>query len=448
MVKKGKKAVAGTAMGFASMALVAVLLSYGSLSLCASVLLGESEKAGISEESSGDSMPDADDAMNGDAVSVMGTIGGEENISSDEAISDEAVSSDGVDLSVSAECAILYCRNTGEIVFEKNAEMCHPMASTTKIMTAIVAIERVSLGKPVLVSSDAVGIIGSSIYLYAGEELTMEALLYALMLESANDAAAAIAISVAGSVEEFAVLMNEKAEELGLTGTHFTNPHGLDDEGHYTTAKDLAILTDYALDNPTFRKIVSTYKQTIPMRNGEGTRLLVNHNKLLKNYDGAIGVKTGYTSASGRCLVSAAERDGLSFISVTLNAPDDWRDHGAMLDSGFSVYKTVSVADPGSESYTVDVVGGTSSSVTVSNKEGLNAVLRADSKEIQKVVCLDQFYYAPIDCDSCLGRVIFYSGEKYLGELPLYPEESVGAEEYKKSFFEKIADFFSGLFSE
>lgn len=444
MIKKTSKKVIGTSVGFASMALVAVLISYASLSVCASIVLKESNIPTLSETKfANDINPEISDAVKENAVSVMGKIGTDNSFFSLSEVASVEIDA----LSVSAECAALYCRNTGEFIYEKNSDIRHSMASTTKIMTAIVAIEKASLGKTVLVSSDAVGIIGSSIYLYAGEELTMESLLYALMLESANDAAAAIAISVAGSIEDFADMMNEKAAELGLTGTHFTNPHGLDDREHYTTARDLAVLTDYALKNPTFRKIVSTYKQTIPMHNGDGTRLLVNHNKMLKNYDGAIGVKTGYTSSSGRCLVSAAERDDLSFISVTLNAPDDWSDHTSMLDAGFSVYRNVSIATPKSESYTVNVVGGISNSVTVTNTDSLNAVLASDSSEVGKKFYLEPFYYAPITQGSCLGKVVFYSGEKYIGELPLYSAEAVEVKDHKKALLERMADFISDIFS-
>jgi D-alanyl-D-alanine carboxypeptidase len=164
-------------------------------------------------------------------------------------------------------------------------------------------------------------------------------LLFGLMLRSANDAAAAIAYEISGSIEAFADKMNEKAESLGLTDTHFTNPHGLDDKEHYTTARELAIITGEALKNDTFLQIVSTKKQIITNSDGE-SRLLINHNKLLNMYENTIGVKTGFTKKSGRCLVGAAERDGVRLITVTINAPDDWKDHTALFDYGFSKLKT------------------------------------------------------------------------------------------------------------
>ena len=197
--------------------------------------------------------------------------------------------------SISARSAILIAAETGEALFEKAADERLPMASTTKIMTALAAIESMPLDTVVTVPAGAVGVEGSSVYLEAGEKLTLEDLLYALLLASANDAATAIALTVSGSVEEFAALMNEKAAALGLSGTHFTNPHGLYDEEHYTTAADLAKLTAYALENEVFAKIVSTYKRTIPLNGDNGVRVLINHNRLLRMSDDVIGVKTGFT---------------------------------------------------------------------------------------------------------------------------------------------------------
>ncbi|MBQ0124720.1 MAG: D-alanyl-D-alanine carboxypeptidase [Clostridiales bacterium] len=162
-----------------------------------------------------------------------------------------------------------------------------------------------------------------------------------MMLQSANDAAAAIAYEIAGGISEFAEMMNAKARELGLENTHFSNPHGLDDTDHYTTARDLAALARYALENETFARIVSTKKITIKMHGGDTSRVLVNHNRLLRTYDDIIGVKTGYTKKCGRTLVSAAERDGVRLICVTLDDGDDWRDHRAMLDAGFDKYERV-----------------------------------------------------------------------------------------------------------
>lgn len=243
------------------------------------------------------------------------------------------------DMRLSAKSAVLYDPHSESFLYSKNADTRLPMASTTKIMTALVAIESASLEATVDISDDAIGTEGSSLYLKKGERMTMGDLLFGLMLRSANDAAAAIAYEISGSIEAFADKMNEKAESLGLTDTHFTNPHGLDDKEHYTTARELAIITGEALKNDTFLQIVSTKKQIITNSDGE-SRLLINHNKLLNMYENTIGVKTGFTKKSGRCLVGAAERDGVRLITVTINAPDDWKDHIALFDYGFSKLKT------------------------------------------------------------------------------------------------------------
>lgn len=237
--------------------------------------------------------------------------------------------------SVSARSAILVSSD-GKVLFEKNADERLPMASTTKIMTCLLAIENCALDDVLTVTSEAAGIEGSSLYLKEGDAVTVKDLLYAAMLRSANDAAAALAIHVSWSKEEFAALMNEKASELGMRNTHFTNPHGLPDDGHYTTARDFARLAVCALENDTFAEIAKT-KEYVVTVNGEERKPVKNHNRLLFTYDGCIGVKTGYTASSGRCLVSAAERDGVRLVCVTLSDRDDWRDHAALLDHGFRI---------------------------------------------------------------------------------------------------------------
>ena len=218
------------------------------------------------------------------------------------------------------------------------------MASTTKIMTALVVLEHRKLSDPVTVNAAAVGTEGSSLYLRAGETLTVENLLTGLLLASANDAAAAFAYEIAGGIDAFAGLMNEKAAALGLADTHFVNPHGLSAEGHYTTAADLARLAAFALENDDFRRICATRSAVVGSADGS-SRFLRNHNRLLWQYPGAIGVKTGYTVACGRCLVSAAEREGNRFVAVTLDDRDDWRDHTKLLNYAFDTFTTFPVAD-------------------------------------------------------------------------------------------------------
>jgi D-alanyl-D-alanine carboxypeptidase/D-alanyl-D-alanine carboxypeptidase (penicillin-binding protein 5/6) len=346
-------------------------------------------------------------------------------------------------LSLSAECAVLIEAESGDVLFAKNADEMRPMASTTKIMTAIVALECEDISNTVSVSKDAVGVTGSSIYLYEGEKLSLEELLYAMMLESANDAAAAIAIEVAQSVSAFAELMNEKAAALGLNDTNFTNPHGLYDENHFTTARDLAALTAYALKNNDFRSIVSTFKRVIPLNNYEGSRVLINHNKLLKRYNGTIGVKTGYTIASGRCLVSAAERDGLTFIAVTLNAPDDWNDHITMLDYGFNTYERVYLSSDTPECYNIPVVGGNIGSIQCDTKDSISVVLKKSDINITSALELKRFYYAPIDQGERLGQQIFYNNGQEIARIPITASYKIEAVKYKFNLFR----FITGLFT-
>ena len=342
---------------------------------------------------------------------------------------------------VSAKSAILIEAESGRVLYQKNAFVRLPMASTTKIMTAIVAIEQGDLSKTVTVSKDAVGVEGSSIYLEPNERLTLEALVYALLLQSANDAATAIAIEVGGSVEGFAKLMNAKAKELGLTATHFTNPHGLDDEEHYTSAYDLAKITAYALSNKTFRAICSTYKKTIP-KGEDGTRVLVNHNKLLRLYEGAIGVKTGFTKRSGRCLVGAAERDGLTLVSVTLNAPDDWNDHEKLLDFGFSNYERITLAQKGELTTPLPLAGGTADHVIAANADEVSVMLNRTHGEITYRIEAPQLLCAPIQTGDPLGRIVYLCDGEEIASSDLVAVSSVDTPQKRFSLWRWITSLF------
>lgn len=337
----------------------------------------------------------------------------------------------GADLSVSARSAVLIEASSGEVIWAKNPDTRMPMASTTKIMTALVALEMGDITKKVKISPLAVGVEGSSIYLSENEALTLEELLYAMMLESANDAAAAIAIEIGGSIEGFAELMNKKAQSMGLCDTHFENPHGLDGETHYTTARELALIAREALSNETFRKIVSTHKKVIPLGNGEGARVLVNHNKMLDRYEGANGVKTGFTKKSGRCLVSSAERDGLTFIAVTLNAPDDWNDHENMLDLAFSLYEKRTLCDIGSFSYIMPLCGGVGDHVMLENTQKVTVILPRSANNIKCVVELPRFCYAPISEGDVVGRLVFTLDGKEIAESEIIAKTTVGMQKKK-----------------
>jgi D-alanyl-D-alanine carboxypeptidase len=343
----------------------------------------------------------------------------------------------------SAKAAVLMEADSGDLIFSQNENARLPMASTTKIMTALVTLERASLDEKITIPAAAVGIEGSSIYLVENEILTIEDLLYALMLQSANDAAVALALAVAGSVDAFATLMNEKAVDLGLTDSHFVNPHGLDADEHYTTAKELALITRAAMENPTFRRICGTERKSIPMQGIEGKRLLLNHNKMLRTYDGAIGVKTGFTKKTGRCLVSAAERDGVTLIAVTLGAPDDWRDHTAMLDYGFSLYESVSLCEVGSYHAPLWVQSGTQEYVMVENTDALSVTLRRNHGEIVCRVELPRFVFASIQVGDQLGQLSYWERQRdgslrEIGSVPLYAANTVEAVRYKISLWERI----------
>lgn len=341
-------------------------------------------------------------------------------------------------MEISARHAVVLEAESMDTVYEKDGYTRAPMASTTKIMTALLAVEAGNLDKTVTVPKEATGIEGSSIYLQEGERLTLEDLVYALMLESANDAAMAIAICIGGSVDAFVEMMNERARELGLKDTHFTNPHGLDNEEHYTTAYDLARLGAYAMENPVFEEIVSTKKRVIPLSD-EGSRVLINHNKLLRLYEGTIGVKTGFTRRSGRCLVSCGERDGVRLICVTLNAPNDWNDHRRLLDFGFDGYERIRLADAGDYTLSLNCINGEKSYVLCSNYDSLSVTLKKGTEgEIRAVTEYDRLLSAPIKKGDRVGQIVFYCNENKIGECPLYALEGVKSIRYKKSISERI----------
>ena len=289
---------------------------------------------------------------------------------------------------VSARCAYVLDAVSGRVLYEKNPQERSLIASTTKIMTALIVCEQCNVLDRMRIPKEAVGIEGSSMYLQEGEVLTLQELLYGLMLSSGNDAAVALAIYCGGTVEGFAELMNDKARNLGLKNTHFENPNGLDSPGHYSTAQDLAVLAAYAMDNPIFRKTVSA--KSLMM----GQRYLTNHNKLLWRVEGADGVKTGYTKAAGRILVSSAVRNDRRLVAVTIDDPDDWNDHASLLEEGFSRYTVRQILKKGQLIDTLEVVGGEAGKVSVLAAEDFFYAL---AQEEQPFVMLPGpgFVYAP-----------------------------------------------------
>ncbi len=328
------------------------------------------------------------------------------------------------DISVSADSAILYEPTEGLILYEKNADKRRPMASTTKVMTALVAVENYTLDTVVEFPSEAVGTPGSSAYFKAGEKMTVEDLLYALLLQSANDAAVALAILVAGDIPSFAEQMNQKAEALGLCDTHFQNPHGLHEDGHYTTAKELAIIAAEALRHPILRPIFSAKRYTA--KTSCADRTFVNHNKLLFQCAEAVGMKTGFTKASGRCLVGAAEQDGLTLITVTLDAPNDWQDHRSLFSLGFSRYERVEVIAPRAVNYRIPVLGGSAPFVTLSNKDGFSCVLpRGERDGISVTPDISAYPIAPITSGLPCGRLLIRRANTVIATVPLYATSDI-----------------------
>lgn len=341
--------------------------------------------------------------------------------------------------STSARSAVLYLPENESFLYAKNADERMPMASTTKIMTALVALDLCDFSDIVEIDDSAIGVEGSSAYLRHGDMLTMEELIYALLLQSANDAAVAIACHIGGSVEGFSALMNEKAQQLGLSDTHFTNPHGLDDEDHYTTARELAIIASEALKNPQFKKIVSTYKRTFSTE--ERVRTYINHNKLLKLYDGCIGVKTGFTKKSGRCLVGAAEKDGLCFVTVTLNAPDDWSDHRKMLEYGFDSLEKLTVSVPFDHIYRIPIIDGTIDSLMVASCIGAEVIKERGDSDVSERVKLVRYGIAPINRGDILGEIIYTIDGKEIARVPLVATETIEKKK-QNGFFDRILSIF------
>ncbi len=344
-------------------------------------------------------------------------------------------------LALSAQCAILIDANTGRVLFSHNAEKKAGMASTTKIVTALCALENGKLDSVAKISPTAYGVEGSSMYLALNEELSLEDLLWGLMLVSGNDAATAIAEHISGSTEKFATLMNQTAEKAGAYNSHFTNPHGLSDENHYTTAQDLAKITACALKNPKFREIVSTSKKVLPRRNRDPARQLSNHNKLLHMIDGCIGVKTGFTKATGRCLVSAVERNGMCFVCVTLNAPDDWNDHIALFNQGFSEYIPQKVKTAGEFVSVASVKNGYSDAVSLSIPEDIILPLK-DGEESSLSFSPIPFedLQAPISKGDTIGTLFITLGSNETFEFPLVAAENI---DLKKISFKAESSAFS-----
>jgi D-alanyl-D-alanine carboxypeptidase len=255
------------------------------------------------------------------------------------------------------------------------------------------------------------------------------------MLESANDAAVAIALHISDSVEDFSVLMNRKAKEIGLENTNFCNPSGLPNDDHFSTARDLSVLMSYCMENLDFAEISSTRTKSISAPNGK-TRFLSNHNKLLRLYDPCCGGKTGYTKIAGRCLVSVAKKDGVTLICTTLGAPNDWNDHCSLFDFGFRMFSDQAVVNKGDLRFSIPVVGGSASQIIVDNSDSFSIPLR-EGEKIEITVEMSSFLYAPVNNGDQIGEAIVYLGDKEVSRLALAAKEDSAIREVKLSFWQK-----------
>ncbi len=340
---------------------------------------------------------------------------------------------------VSAASAIVMETTTHRVLYEKNADAKMSMASTTKIMTALLAVESGQWDREITVTAEMLKTEGSSIYLKEGDVLTLEALVLGLMLESGNDAALTIAIALAGSEEAFAEQMNRRAAELGMTDTHFVTASGLDHDEHYTTARDMALLACVAMDHPLLEAVAARTQATVDI--GGKTprkRTFTNHNRLLKETDGFIGVKTGFTKKSGRCLVSCCQRNGIRVVTVTLKAPDDWNDHRYLTNHAFTKVETAVMGGGGLE-ITVPVVGGTASTAKLKDPLPQLAVIPNGRKnDIIMKIETEPFLYAPVYPEQDAGRVTFWLDGELIGESMLLTDENVDYVVRKRPWWQRL----------
>lgn len=348
--------------------------------------------------------------------------------------------------SVSAKGAVLMEASTGRILWEQNGEERLAMASTTKIMTALLTLEQPGLDDPFVVNSQAIMVEGTSMGLTEGAEVTLRTLAAGMLLASGNDAANAAAVRIAGTQADFVMMMNRRAAQLGMTDTCFETPSGLDGQNHYSTARDMAVLARAALENEDFREICSSESMKLTYGNPPTDRWLSNHNRLLKEYTGCIGLKTGFTKKAGRCLVTAAEREGITLICVTLSDPDDWQDHTELLDWGFTQVGLV----PGRpEQISLPVTGGTAQTVAVSCSGPEPCALTDELSRITWEVEAEPFLYAPVQLGQQVGIArCLLDGEEYF-TAPLVAQQSVEAKsspEEMPGLWERLWQWITGLF--
>ena len=337
---------------------------------------------------------------------------------------------------ISAQSAILMDAETKRVLFEQNAHEKLPMASTTKIMTALVALEKGNINDIVEIDKDVVGIEGSSIYLYAGEKISLEDLLYGLMLRSGNDAAMAIGKHIGGDVGSFVNMMNEKSKEIGANNTNFVNPHGLHDDNHYTTAYDLALITSKAMEIGEFKSISRTKSW---IANRDKNQVFYNKNKTLWEYEGGDGVKTGYTTRAGRCLVTSATRNGIQLIAVVLNDYNWFQDCYTLMDYGFDNFNSYVIIKKGQLIKELPVLYGKKESVTAVSEKGFSYLLTEEELEKIKVdYRLKENVKAPVNKGEVLGHVNVYLEGRLIYKGNIIASENIDEVGIFRKIIEKI----------
>ena len=337
--------------------------------------------------------------------------------------------------------AVLIDSENGRVFYELDKDEKLPMASTTKIMTALIALEEENPDEYFSVRKSDITVEGSSMGLLPEDKVTLRILAEGMLLASGNDAANAAAIRISGSVEKFVRLMNKRAKEMGLESTSFETPSGLDGKNHYSTAYDMAILAKNALKNPDFAKICGSESIKTEYGNPPYQRTLNNHNRLLKTFDGATGVKTGFTKKSGRCLVSSAEREGVSLICVTLGCPDDWNYHTALYNEYFGKLKSFPLECFVPETV-IPVCGGIEKTVYAVPESVSASLFEGETDLITVVISKPPFVFAPVEKGDIVGKAIFCLGDEIVAETPLLAENKVETVPQKDDFWDDIKDIF------
>lgn len=342
------------------------------------------------------------------------------------------------ELSLSAQAYVLYCVENGEVLLHKNADEKKKPASTTKIMTTLLALEACEKNDPIVEFTEEMIAEGSSMYLKVGDTVHLSDLAVGMMMASGNDAANATAVTISKDVESFSELMNKRAKEIGMSNTNFVTPSGLDDENHYSTATDIALLMGEAVKNERFCEITKNEAMTVNFLTPQKKVTYQNHNRLLKLYDYCIGGKTGFTKSAGRCLVSVSRKDGVTLVCVTLDAPSDWNDHIAMYNYGFEQLSSVDTDDT-KEEFTADIVGADKDTISLYCKDFQKAVVKKeDVNKVKRTVFIPSFLYAPVKVDDYAGDVVYTLDGKVIAQNPLYVRDNT--DRVEKSSFEIFFD--------